>query len=69
MNLTDFIQNERNVHSPGDLPNPGIESPTLQTDSLLSEVPGKPRDHHCNRLIICEKKCSKVRKNEKKISL
>ena len=29
---------------PLDLPNPGIESrsPTLQTDSLLSEPPGKP---------------------------
>ena len=30
--------------SPGDLPNPGIEprSPALQTDSLLSQPPGKP---------------------------
>ena len=30
--------------SPGDLPNPGIEprSPTLQTDALPSEPPGKP---------------------------
>ena len=30
----------------GDLPNPGIEprSPTLQTDSLLSEPPGKPKN-------------------------
>ena len=30
--------------SPGDRPNPGIESrsPTLQVDSLLSEPPGKP---------------------------
>ena len=30
---------------PGDLPNPGIEpgSPTLQADSLPSELPGKPR--------------------------
>ena len=29
---------------PGDLPNPGIEprSPTLQTDSSPSELPGKP---------------------------
>ena len=29
--------------SPGDLPDPGIEpgSPTLQTDSLLSELPRK----------------------------
>ena len=30
--------------SPGDLPNPGIESgsPALQTDSLPAEPPGKP---------------------------
>ena len=30
--------------SPENLPNPGIEprSPTLQTDSLPSELPGKP---------------------------
>ena len=30
--------------SPGDLPDPGIESgsPALQADSLLSETPGKP---------------------------
>ena len=30
--------------SPGDLPDPGIESgsPTLQADSLPSEPPGKP---------------------------
>ena len=29
---------------PGDLPNPGIEprSPALQTDSLLTELQGKP---------------------------
>ena len=29
--------------SPGDLPNPGIEpgSPALQTDTLISEPPGK----------------------------
>ena len=32
--------------SPGDLPNPGIESrsPALQVVSLLSEPPGKPRN-------------------------
>ena len=31
-------------HSPGDLPDPGIElrSPALQADSLPSEPPGKP---------------------------
>ena len=30
--------------SPGDLPNPGIEprSPTVQADSFLFELPGKP---------------------------
>ena len=30
--------------APGDLPDPGIEpgSPTLQADSLLTELPGKP---------------------------
>ena len=35
-----------------DLSNPGSESPTLQADSLLSEIPGKPRDNHCNRLYV-----------------
>ena len=36
--------NEVSISSPGDLPDPGIEpgSPALQTDSLLSEPPGKP---------------------------
>ena len=31
--------------SPGDLPDPGIEhwSPALQADSLLTELPGKPK--------------------------
>ena len=31
------------MHSPADLPNPGIElgSPALQADSLPSELPGK----------------------------
>ena len=31
--------------SPGDLPDPGIEprSPALQADTLLSELPGKPK--------------------------
>ena len=37
--------------SPGDLPNPGIESgsPALQADSLPSELPGKPwlAANHC----------------------
>ena len=36
--------------SPGDLPNPGIEnrSPTLQENSLLSELPGKPNEWSSN---------------------
>ena len=40
--------------SPGDLPDPGIElrSPTLQTDALLSEPPGKP--------MVCEVYLSKI---------
>jgi hypothetical protein len=35
----------------GDLPDPGIEpgSPTLQTDSLLSEPPGKPIQARSNK--------------------
>ena len=34
--------------SPGDLPNPGIESmsPASQVDSLLAEPPGKPNMHY-----------------------
>ena len=34
------------IPSPEDLPNPGNEpwSPTLQADSLSSELPGKPRE-------------------------
>ena len=34
--------------SPGDLPNPGIESGSLalQADSLLTELPGKPRGNY-----------------------
>ena len=37
------------ISSPGDLSNPGMElgSPALQTDTLLSEPPGKP-GHHQN---------------------
>ena len=36
------------VPSPGDLPNPEIESrsPTLQGDSLPTEPPGKPNGRH-----------------------
>ena len=38
--------------SPGDLPDPGIESapPALQVDSLLTEPPGKPV--HTHRYIL-----------------
>ena len=33
-------------HSPGDLPDPGIEprSPALEADALTSEPPGKPHE-------------------------
>ena len=36
------------IPSPGDLPDPGIEpvSPSLQVDSLPTELPGKPK-HQC----------------------
>ena len=38
-------------HSPGDLPNPGIEprSPTLQADALLPEPPGKSKTKKCKK--------------------
>ena len=40
--------------SPGDLPDPGIESgsPTLQADSLPSEPPGKPYKWWCSAKLI-----------------
>ena len=39
--------------SPGDLPNTGNEAgfPALQTDSLLTELPGKPLDPLAKYLI------------------
>ena len=39
---------------PGDLPNPGIEprSPALQADSLLPELPGKPKNTGVGRLSL-----------------
>ena len=42
--------------SPGDLPNPGIEPRTLalQTDSLLSEIPGKPKNTGVGSLSLGE---------------
>ena len=41
--------------SPGDLPNTRVEpgSPALQTDSLLSEPPGKPIHTYTLILLIC----------------
>ena len=45
-----ILKAARKFPSPGDLPNPGIESrsPALQADSLPSEPPGKA----CGRLIF-----------------
>ena len=42
--------------SPGDLPNPGIESRplALQADSLLSELPGKPKSTQVGRLSLLQ---------------
>ena len=51
-------------HSPGDLPNPGIElvSPAMQADSLPTELPGKP---HGIVDMIFEDKNDKPANNEK----
>ena len=40
--------------SPGDLPNAGIRprSPALQTDSLPSELPGKPQNQVSHNIMI-----------------
>ena len=40
--------------SPGDLPNPGIEtrSPAFQADALTSEPPGKPTRHSIGHLLV-----------------
>ena len=42
--------------SPGDLPNPGIESrsPELQVDSLPSESPGKPKNTRVGSLVLLQ---------------
>ena len=42
--------------SPGDLPNPGIESrsPELQVDSLPSESPGKPKNTRVGSLSLLQ---------------
>ena len=42
--------------SPGDLSDPGIESrlPTLQTDSLPSELPGKPKNTGVGSLVLLQ---------------
>ena len=44
------------VPSPGDLPNPGIKlrSPTLQVDSLLSDLPGKPKNTAVGSLTLLQ---------------
>ena len=41
---------------PGDLPNPGIKprSPTLQANSLLSELPGKPENPGASSLSLLQ---------------
>ena len=43
--------------SPRDLPDPGIKprSPTLQVDSLLSELPGKPKNTEVGSLCLLQK--------------
>ena len=43
--------------SPGDLPNPGIKprSPTLQADSLLSELPEKPMNTGVRSLSLLQR--------------
>ena len=48
--------------SPGDLPNPGIESmsPALQADSLLSEPPGKPIICLRGSFIFCNKRSQNI---------
>ena len=46
-------------HSPENFPDPGIEpgSPTLQADSLSSELPGKPkRERHTREIEIIDEK-------------
>ena len=42
--------------SPGDLPNPGIKPrcPTLHADSLLAELPGKPKNTGVNSLFLIQ---------------
>ena len=43
-------------HSPGDLPNPGIEprSPALQVDSLPAEPQGKPKNTEVGSLSLLQ---------------
>ena len=40
-----WTANEGRRSSPGDIPDPGMElgSPALQVDSLLTDLPGKPK--------------------------
>ena len=48
---------------PGDLPNPGIEprSPTLQVDSLPTELQGKPKHYLALSGFSSQPKCLKVK--------
>ena len=48
--------------SPGDLPDPGIKlgSPSLQTDSLLSEPPGKSQSSICLAVLFFNRKLKSV---------
>ena len=48
--------------SPGDLPNPGIESgsPTLQADALTSEPPGKPPNVRPDTIKLVEENTGKT---------
>ena len=49
-------QNIESFPSPGDLPNPEIESksPTLQADSLTAEAQGKPKNTVVNNLPLLQ---------------
>ena len=51
--------------SPGDLPNPGTEprSPALQTDYLLSESPGKPKNTVLGSLSLLQQICLTQKSN------
>ena len=50
---------EQPFSSPGDLPNPGIESrsPALQEDSLPAEPQGKPENTAVSSLALLQRTC------------